>query len=101
MTDLKTCPDCGTEELYRHSFEECCANVTMQLDEMMYERDALRAERDATRKAVSFIQSGDYFIALCDDGSLWQVLITATDTAAGADWSRCAKPILGCREEEA
>ena len=55
--------------------------------------------RHNNRKAVSFIQSGDYFIALCDDGSLWQVLITATDTATCADWSRCAKPILGCRKD--
>jgi hypothetical protein len=51
------------------------------------------------RKAISLIQSGDYFIALCDDGSLWQVLNTATDAITHADWDQCAKPIRGCRGE--
>jgi len=50
------------------------------------------------RKAVSLIQSGDYFVALCDDGSLWQVLITATDALPTADWERCTKSIPGCRK---
>ena len=50
MTEPKTCPDCGTIDLFRHSFEECCANLVTQLDKAIAERDALRAVYDAAMK---------------------------------------------------
>jgi hypothetical protein len=36
----RVCPDCGSDEISRHSFEECCAILKQQ-------RDAMKAERDA------------------------------------------------------
>ena len=50
------------------------------------------------RKAVSLIQAGDYFVALCDDGTMWQVSIMATESVRAAEWEYCAKPIPGCVE---
>lgn len=49
MKQLKTCPHCGILDLQEHPFEECCANLANELDETSYERDDLRAERDALR----------------------------------------------------
>jgi hypothetical protein len=66
MTGPKTCPDCGTEELHSHSFEECCANLTIQLDEMMYERDALllRCKEAEAGWLLAATQRDDFAVSL-------------------------------------
>jgi DNA repair exonuclease SbcCD ATPase subunit len=38
----RVCPDCGSDEISRHSFEECCAILKQQRNEMKEERDALQ-----------------------------------------------------------
>jgi hypothetical protein len=57
--------------------------------------------RFSVRKAVSLMQAGDYFVALCDDGTLWQVSILETDAGRNAEWERCTKAIPGCLPEAA
>jgi len=48
--ETKRCPDCGSEEAARHTFEECCAILREQRDEARRERDALDRELQDVRE---------------------------------------------------
>ena len=48
--EVRTCPDCGTTELARHCFEECCAILKEQRDAALTERDAAVRARDMAKR---------------------------------------------------
>ena len=59
----RVCPDCGSDEISRHSFEECCAILKQQ-------RDAMKAERDAAEKLVS--AQHDALVAMKSERDCWE-----------------------------
>jgi hypothetical protein len=90
------CPDCGSDEISRHSFEECCAILKQQRDTLAAERDAaeslvsaqhdalvaMKAERDAWehRAEVAERENGEALAMLAFTGepsSLWQAAAAA------------------------
>jgi hypothetical protein len=90
------CPDCGSDEISLHSFEECCEILKQQRNAMKAERDAaeslvsaqhdalvaMKAERDSWehRAEVAERENGDALAMLAFTGepsSLWQAAAAA------------------------
>jgi hypothetical protein len=57
------CPDCGSDEISLHSFEECCAILKQQ-------RNAMKAERDAAESLVS--AQHDALVAMNAERDWWE-----------------------------
>ena len=56
--EARCCPDCGTSELARHSYEECCAVLKQQLLRAEAVLAKLRAPSDAVCEEALLNETG-------------------------------------------